>query len=670
MPSFPTSLATNATLLAALDNASTTLAAGINSSATTFTVVSGSAIAANVVVRIGDELILIGSVAGTTASGCTRGYSGTTAAAHFAGDEVRGNVVAAHHNLTSAELQAVEAQLGAGMRFTRNTVRTTAYDWSYAPAVALTAGNSVTLPLPSFPDGITASSVNKHWLQIVDLDDAPPTTIYSEPVLITGVVVGTSITFTPANNHASGRWTIKSGSAGVQEAIYASTSKIYSMPAGTHTFYERVFIPRIVTIEGDGRKATTINLYKADAYGFFSDQWGYTVRNIRFQTTNTQTGGACIALVGTTPQYQGDADLEVTGCEMYGPYHGIYADWPGGFVRVSNTMMRGVRRYGIYGKASVGWAVQYVNNYFDGAPSPGMIWLEGILAGGVISANWFQKALVAHIVVNAATGYAANELVITGNQIDQDTACTACVVVNGNGVEGQSSNCVKITANFIASVNIGVLCQNSWNVTISDNHFRGRGGDAAVVMSGTTNGKFSILKNVISFDGGTAAYGIQLSSTNTKQARVAGNALESDASMTAMIGIATAVTDGLKLIGNEAGKNITKLVNDVATTGAGQVICKGNAANNIVNAVVASASTITLPLVDEDQMIAITGTTTITQMDGVTVRPGCKAIFVMGAAVSWTAGSGANKIGRNFGPTVAGQVVTARLHTDNLWYLS
>ena len=55
---------------------------------TTITVTSTTGIIASDVVNIGNELILVGGVAGNDLTGCTRGYSGTTAANHVDGSAV------------------------------------------------------------------------------------------------------------------------------------------------------------------------------------------------------------------------------------------------------------------------------------------------------------------------------------------------------------------------------------------------------------------------------------------------------------------------------------------------------------------------------------------------------------------------------------------------------
>lgn len=61
-----------------------TLSGGITDVATTLTVASSTAFKSGNVVIIDSEMILLGTVVGATATGCTRGYNSTVAAAHLA----------------------------------------------------------------------------------------------------------------------------------------------------------------------------------------------------------------------------------------------------------------------------------------------------------------------------------------------------------------------------------------------------------------------------------------------------------------------------------------------------------------------------------------------------------------------------------------------------------
>ncbi len=94
------------------NNAQTTLAAAVTAGATTITVsaVTGFPAGPRFRVRVGDELMLVTAVAGTTWT-VTRGAEGTTAAAHAAGDSVT-------QVLTAGAVAALAEAGGAGGRLT------------------------------------------------------------------------------------------------------------------------------------------------------------------------------------------------------------------------------------------------------------------------------------------------------------------------------------------------------------------------------------------------------------------------------------------------------------------------------------------------------------------------------------------------------------------------
>jgi len=120
---FPGGVATDADLLVARDKASSTLDGDIDGSVNTFNVTVASTFTDNMVVVIDDEQIFCTTFSGTTFSGCTRGYGGTSAAPHDSGAGVYGYIVAAHHNGLKDELKAIENSLvgssyiGAMLRF-------------------------------------------------------------------------------------------------------------------------------------------------------------------------------------------------------------------------------------------------------------------------------------------------------------------------------------------------------------------------------------------------------------------------------------------------------------------------------------------------------------------------------------------------------------------------
>jgi len=687
MPSFPATIATDADLLVALDNAETALAAGIGSGDTSLSVVSGAAIATNVVVTIDSEMIFLGAVAGVNATSLTRGYGGTTPAGHSSGAAVKANVIAKHHNAIKDEVKAIQTSLGAGL--ISMGVRAAVYAWSLAGPVNLTGGVPTVISLSPFPSGITAAGIALgHYVLIADSLGG------YESVLISAINPGVSITITPVSNHTAANYSIGSANGGIQEAIYATTANTIHVKDGVTIMYRGIACgQRRLTFAGAGHNSSYIRMAFPTQAGFYSDAFGFQFRDLTIKaygaasgtathaasgvlayaagsqwgaeivgrqftyngvsvictafnsatsitvspvpavvvlpaawSATAQSAGKAAHLTGSTVYPNGDGDLAATGCEFYGLYDVFYGDWPGGFIRLTNNMFRGIVRYAAYGKGTSAWACQYIGNYLDGRDSPGLFWIEGTLGGGIIADNWMQASL-AHIVLNGVTG-AINETLIVGNILDQDTAATACVVINN------SANCIRIAENFIAGFDIGVLAQAAENVMIVNNRFRVRGNDAGIVIGGATADRISVQGNDLQCEGNAMNYAIQVSPTAGSNITVKGNTGDGTASVSAFIGVIGAFT-GLTIDSNTPGLNYAKLINDVGVTGGGEVACFANRARNIPAITLASAETITLPLADETQVIALTGTTTIRAMIGVSARAGSKRIFVMGGALSW-----------------------------------
>jgi putative cofactor-binding repeat protein len=324
------------------------------------------------------------------------------------------------------------------------TVISSDYQWSFTPPsnLAIVSGVESTATFTTLPTGLNqTNSINKHYIGVVY------STSSHTSFLVTSVNDSTKVVkFMPTVSIAAGNWTLRSASGGVQEAIYANVGDAIYVPAGDLAYDAlKVWINRAnITIRGAGKKATTFVINSPGADGFWSDTYGYEVHDIRFEPINsgTQTSGAMISLVGTTAKYNGEADVTVTGCEFYNMYDGVNYNCPGGFIRYLNNMTRNNQRYAIYHQASSAGALQVCDNYMDGENSDGLIWLEQVTSGVIISDNYLQAAK-SHIVINstntAATGI--YEVVITGNIIDNDRLNTvSSIVINGSGSENSSSN--------------------------------------------------------------------------------------------------------------------------------------------------------------------------------------------------------------------------------------
>jgi hypothetical protein len=114
---FPGAVATDTDLLVVKDDSYSTLNGGIDDSTLTVVVAAGANFRYPSVVKIGSEFLKVCSITTNTMTICTsgRGFAGSTAAAHLTGVTVEDVATAKHHNLTTAEIKAIETALGASL---------------------------------------------------------------------------------------------------------------------------------------------------------------------------------------------------------------------------------------------------------------------------------------------------------------------------------------------------------------------------------------------------------------------------------------------------------------------------------------------------------------------------------------------------------------------------
>ena len=112
---YPTALDDATSLIRVVNRASSTIGAGgVDSTAPTIPVTDAATFAADGVVWSGTEAISYTGKTGTSLTGCTRGFDGTTAAAHAAGDPIYGDpVIAARFDVLQDAIIAIETLLGA-----------------------------------------------------------------------------------------------------------------------------------------------------------------------------------------------------------------------------------------------------------------------------------------------------------------------------------------------------------------------------------------------------------------------------------------------------------------------------------------------------------------------------------------------------------------------------
>jgi hypothetical protein len=106
---FPYASPSDAILTVASDNAETTLTGNINSSVTSIAVTDASGFSVPCLIVIDTEVIRASGKSGDTFTGCTRGFSGSTAVSHTAATGVFGYILAYQHNQVAAEIKSVSS---------------------------------------------------------------------------------------------------------------------------------------------------------------------------------------------------------------------------------------------------------------------------------------------------------------------------------------------------------------------------------------------------------------------------------------------------------------------------------------------------------------------------------------------------------------------------------
>ena len=120
-PVFPSALATDLDLMVAGNRALSKLSSPIDASQTQIAVVDGTKFQYPCLVQIDTEIIRVGSISGNNLMSCTRGFS-SSQAIHGQFADVKGYVLAYHHNQIAAEIQAIETSLGVNLENIRGTL--------------------------------------------------------------------------------------------------------------------------------------------------------------------------------------------------------------------------------------------------------------------------------------------------------------------------------------------------------------------------------------------------------------------------------------------------------------------------------------------------------------------------------------------------------------------
>ena len=122
MAKYPDEISADSDLLIAANRSSTTLATDLSIDATEIDVLSTETFPSVGAITIEDERIKYESKTATKFLSCVRGYDSSVQSSHLAGSAVKGNIIAAHHNLLKDEVVAIETELGTDPSGTYDTV--------------------------------------------------------------------------------------------------------------------------------------------------------------------------------------------------------------------------------------------------------------------------------------------------------------------------------------------------------------------------------------------------------------------------------------------------------------------------------------------------------------------------------------------------------------------
>lgn len=146
-------------------------------------------------------------------------------------------------------------------------------------AQSLTGGVGASITISPVPLGVNGSN-SGHYLQIVDWVAG------NEIVLITGgtATSGSSsgtLTFTPALSHASGNWSIKSATTGIQEILIQAASArgvaTLKPKSGGYSLYGPITMPPYTSLVGIGEGCHRSQFHYGTSDDSFKQQYGVTL---------------------------------------------------------------------------------------------------------------------------------------------------------------------------------------------------------------------------------------------------------------------------------------------------------------------------------------------------------------------------------------------------------
>lgn len=416
MAIFPTGISTDADLYVALDNFGTTLNGAIDNSQTTITLTSTTGLPTVGILTVDSEKVKYTGVSGFDVTGCTRGFSSTSAAAHLTGATVEFNVIEEHHNTLKDEIIAVETHLGtngtnvvhiAGTEtltgsksFTLGTtfLSTTASTVPYLDASKVLVSSTITPTELSYLSGVTSAIQTQLGTKATDslvVHLAGTETITGEKTFsngqtffANGTVALPTISFTSDPNtgiYTSSADQLDFATNGTQRFAIAATGLISSL--GVHQFTTGSAAAPSISFSGDPN--TGIYNVSADYMGF-------------------STGGAVRAAVSTTSfDFGSTIDVSVSSTKK------LYLDGTGDsywiesssnvvdlFVNATKTIEALASGVAIRGtntndSATAGFVGEYIESFISAATnSPGSAAYFSVTSISLTAGDWDVSGVI------------------------------------------------------------------------------------------------------------------------------------------------------------------------------------------------------------------------------------------------------------------------------------
>lgn len=482
------------------------------------------------------------------------------------------------------------------------------------PQKSLTGAVAAVVTMAPMPTGINASSPNEHYLRITDTSTA-----LSETVLITARN-STTITFTPANSHTAGNWTIKSATQGIQEATFANVGDTILIPSGTILIYQRTRVPRQMTFQGQGADSTILQFQSRTIDGFVSATFRVSYQGLRFKpilSTLWQTAGACIRVTGA-----GNI-ISVFDCASESIYDFLNCNWGNGFLYIDGLRCEATVNNVVYHAATAASGFQWNKISADGryqsSPellSPCLFYLKGSIAG-ITFTNFFLQAATWHFNIESTDAVGTNEMVMGPGILDQDTPSSGAVrMFKTAGNYQTSSNSMRWQGVYVNTDGKAFSAENVRGVVVQGCYINMRGLDAPLDCS--VNGEdHTFNDNIVNLTnfGSPATAMVKFSGTVQARGQVNRNKVYCYAGSVAGLVNITATTMARCYVKDNQMDGILALVTGTPTAGA--VVAKDNFWETYSGATsVVVGATITLPSTDESVIVIVVGAGTITRILG------------------------------------------------------